>query len=55
MALANYSLDPADTDVIVVRYVYTFEGNAQDSSGNVIHGTATSVSYVTGKFRVLVP
>ncbi len=29
--------------------IYAFEGNAQDSSGNGNHGTATAVSYVIGK------
>ena len=28
---------------------YPFEGNAQDSSGSGIHGTATALSYVAGK------
>jgi lysophospholipase L1-like esterase len=29
--------------------LYAFEGDAQDTSGNGLHGTATSVSYTTGK------
>ncbi len=32
-----------------LQALYPFEGNAQDSSGSGNHGTATSVSYVTGK------
>jgi hypothetical protein len=32
-----------------LQALYAFEGNAQDSSGSGNHGTATSVSYVTGK------
>jgi hypothetical protein len=35
------------TDDITARYA--FEGDAQDTSGNGNHGTATSVSYTTGK------
>jgi hypothetical protein len=31
------------------RALYAFEGNAQDTSGNGFHGTATAVSYVAGK------
>jgi hypothetical protein len=31
------------------RAYYAFEGNAQDTSGNGFHGTATAVSYVAGK------
>jgi hypothetical protein len=32
-----------------LRALYAFEGDAQDSSGNGVHGTATALTYVTGK------
>jgi hypothetical protein len=41
---AEASATPSD-----MRALYAFEGNAQDSSGSGNHGTATAVSYVTGK------
>ena len=32
-----------------IRALYAFEGDAQDSSGNGFHGTATGLTYVAGK------
>jgi lysophospholipase L1-like esterase/fibronectin type 3 domain-containing protein len=32
-----------------MRAHYTFEGNAQDASGNAFHGTPTAVTYATGQ------
>lgn len=31
-----------------IRAHYAFEANAQDSSGNSFHGTATALTYVAG-------
>ena len=41
---AEVSVKPSE-----LRARYAFEGNAQDSSGNGFHGTATAVTYVSGR------
>jgi hypothetical protein len=39
----------ASAKPVEMRAYYAFEGNALDTSGNGFNGTATAVSYVTGK------
>jgi hypothetical protein len=48
-SITLFVIPGTNTPPASLQALYAFEGNAQDSSGSVNHGTATSVSYVAGK------